>query len=130
MEIQLCLFNKTSIEVVAGRHEKSEGVNFSFIECLKAQFREVVERPNLYRRRLETALIMDQDYRFLPMYVSRLVVWNPKVEVYATLSRKYFGKLFLSGNILHDNKRDEINWPNFHPGDFKPPLLSMDFTTR
>ena len=36
-------------------------------------------------------------------------------------SRKQFGKFFLGGNILHDSKRDEINY-FFHPGDFKPPL--------
>ncbi|CVY16994.1 TPA: accessory Sec system protein Asp2 [Streptococcus pneumoniae] len=36
-------------------------------------------------------------------------------------SRKQFGKFVLGGNILHDSKRDEINY-FFHPGDFKPPL--------
>ena len=36
-------------------------------------------------------------------------------------SRKQFGKFFLGGNIIHDSKRDEINY-FFHPGDFKPPL--------
>lgn len=36
-------------------------------------------------------------------------------------SRKQFGKFFLGGNILHDSKRNEVNY-FFHPGDFKPPL--------
>ena len=36
-------------------------------------------------------------------------------------SRKQFGKFVLGGNIIHDSKRDEINY-FFHPGDFKPPL--------
>ena len=37
-------------------------------------------------------------------------------------SRKQFGKFFHGGNILHDSKRDEINY-FFYPGDFRPPLV-------
>ena len=36
-------------------------------------------------------------------------------------TRFQFGKFVLGGGILHDSKRQEINY-FFYPGDFKPPL--------
>ena len=55
-----------------------------------------------------------------------IVVDSKEEDFFITVSveargRKQFGKFFLGGNILHDSKRDEINY-FFHPGDFKPPL--------
>ncbi|MTV35666.1 accessory Sec system protein Asp2, partial [Streptococcus pneumoniae] len=73
---------------------------------------------------LEQALFMDSrdgDY-FLSISVEARGRGTIKLgNLHQRWSRKQFGKFVLGGNILHDSKRDEINY-FFHPGDFKPPL--------
>ena len=73
---------------------------------------------------LEQALFMDSrdgDY-FLSISVEARGHGTIKLgNLHQRWSRKQFGKFVLGGNILHDSKRDEINY-FFHPGDFKPPL--------
>lgn len=73
---------------------------------------------------LEKAIIMDsKDSNYL-LIISIEACGNGKLRLgnlHQRWSRKQFGKFVLGGNILHDSKRDEINY-FFHPGDFKPPL--------
>ena len=84
---------------------------------------DVVEDLIYTEEDLKTSLIMDQDYNsYLCMSVEARGQGTLKLgSLHQRWSRKYFGKFVLGGNILHDNKRDEINY-FFHPGDFKPPL--------
>lgn len=42
-------------------------------------------------------------------------------NLHQRFTRREFGKFVLGGGILHDEKRQEINY-FFYPGDFKPPL--------
>ena len=73
---------------------------------------------------LEKAIIMDsKDSNYL-LIISIEACGNGKLQLgnlHQRWSRKQFGKFVLGGNIIHDSKRDEINY-FFHPGDFKPPL--------
>ena len=83
-------------------------------------FEEIIVSEN----DLEKALFMDSldgDY-FLSISVEARGHGTIKLgNLHKRWSRKQFGKFVLGGNILHDSKRDEINY-FFHPGDFKPPL--------
>ena len=73
---------------------------------------------------LEKAIIMNsKDSNYL-LIISIEACGNGKLRLgnlHQRWSRKQCGKFVLGGNILHDSKRDEINY-FFHPGDFKPPL--------
>ena len=73
---------------------------------------------------LEKAIIMDSKEANYLIYISIEGRGEGKLQLgnlHQRWSRKQFGKFVLGGNILHDSKRDEINY-FFHPGDFKPPL--------
>lgn len=70
-----------------------------------------------------SAIIVEQDYDAY-LSISLQARGQGKVNIgnlHQRWSRKQFGKFVLGGNILHDKKREEINY-FFHPGDFKPPL--------
>ena len=70
-----------------------------------------------------SAIIVEQDYDAY-LSISLEARGQGKVNIgnlHQRWSRKQFGKFVLGGNILHDKKREEINY-FFHPGDFKPPL--------
>ena len=85
---------------------------------------DVFEEIIVSEKDLEQALVMDSrdgDY-FLSISVEARGHGTIKLgNLHQRWSRKQFGKFVLGGNILHDSKRDEINY-FFHPGDFKPPL--------
>ena len=69
------------------------------------------------------AIIVEQDYDAY-LSISLEARGQGKVNIgnlHQRWSRKQFGKFVLGGSILHDKKREEINY-FFHPGDFKPPL--------
>ena len=73
---------------------------------------------------LEKAIIMDSKEANYLIYISIEGSGEGKLQLgnlHQRWSRKQFGKFVLGGNIIHDGKRDEINY-FFHPGDFKPPL--------
>ncbi|WP_261063923.1 accessory Sec system protein Asp2 [Streptococcus mitis] len=73
---------------------------------------------------LEKAIILDSKNANYFLFVSIEGRGNGKLQLgnlHKRWSRKQFGKFVLGGNIIHDSKRDEINY-FFHPGDFKPPL--------
>lgn len=73
---------------------------------------------------LEKAIIMDSKEANYLISISIEGRGEGKLQLgnlHQRWSRKQFGKFVLGGNILHDSKRDEINY-FFHPGDFKPPL--------
>ena len=73
---------------------------------------------------LEKSIIMDSKEANYIIYISIEGRGEGKLQLgnlHQRWSRKQFGKFFLGGHILHDSKRDEINY-FFHPGDFKPPL--------
>lgn len=106
-------------------YEKSEGVEFQFRvkKMPEGSVSGVVEDLLYTEEDLKTSLIMDQDYNsYLCMSVEARGQGTLKLgNLHQRWTRKYFGKYVLGGNILHDHKRDEINY-FFHPGDFKPPL--------
>ena len=73
---------------------------------------------------LAKAIILDSKNANYFLFVSIEGRGNGKLQLgnlHKRWSRKQFGKFVLGGNIIHDSKRDEINY-FFHPGDFKPPL--------
>ena len=85
---------------------------------------DVFEETIVSEKDLEQALFMDSrdgDY-ILSISVEARGHGTIKLgSLHQRWSRKQFGKFVLGGNILHDSKRDEINY-FFHPGDFRPPL--------
>ncbi|EIF36421.1 accessory Sec system protein Asp2 [Streptococcus sp. SK643] len=85
---------------------------------------DVFEETIVSEKDLEQALVMDSldgDYFLLISVEARGHGTIKLGNLHQRWSRKQFGKFVLGGNILHDSKRDEINY-FFHPGDFKPPL--------
>ena len=73
---------------------------------------------------LEKAIVIDSKNRNFLIFLSVEARGRGTIKLgnlHQRWSRKQFGKFVLGGNILHDSKRDEINY-FFHPGDFKPPL--------
>ena len=85
---------------------------------------EIFEEILVTENDLEQALIMENKKGdcYLAISVEARGQGSVKIgSLHQRWSRKQFGKFVLGGNILHDSKRDEINY-FFHPGDFKPPL--------
>ena len=73
---------------------------------------------------LEKAIVIDSKNRNFLIFLSVEARGRGTIKLgnlHQRWSRKQFGKFVLGGNILHDSKRDEINY-FFHPGDFNPPL--------
>ena len=69
------------------------------------------------------AIVLDEDMTFL-LAASLEMKGKGKITIgglHQRLTRFQFGKFVLGGGILHDSKRQEINY-FFYPGDFKPPL--------
>ena len=85
---------------------------------------DVFEETIVTENDLEKALIMENKEGDCYLAISVEARGQGIVKIgslHQRWSRKQFGKFVLGGNILHDSKRDEINY-FFHPGDFKPPL--------
>ena len=69
------------------------------------------------------AIVLDEDMTFL-LAASLEMKGKGQITIgglHQRLTRFQFGKFVLGGGILHDSKRQEINY-FFYPGDFKPPL--------
>lgn len=69
------------------------------------------------------ALVLDQDRTYM-LAVSLQARGEGALTVgnlHQRLTRYQFGKYVLGGGILHDHKRQELNY-FFYPGDVKPPL--------
>ena len=69
------------------------------------------------------AIVLDEDTTFL-LSASLEMKGQGQITIgglHQRLTRFQFGKFVLGGGILHDSKRQEINY-FFYPGDFKPPL--------
>lgn len=85
---------------------------------------EIFEEILVTEKDLEQALIMENKDGDCYLAISVEARGQGIIKIgslHQRWSRKQFGKFVLGGNILHDSKRDEINY-FFHPGDFKPPL--------
>ena len=85
---------------------------------------DVFEETIVTENDLEKALIMENKEGDCYLAISVEARGHGTIKLgnlHQRWSRKQFGKFVLGGNILHDSKRDEINY-FFHPGDFKPPL--------
>lgn len=69
------------------------------------------------------ALVLDQDRTYM-LAISLQARGEGSLKIgslHQRLTRYQFGKYVLGGGILHDDKRQEVNY-FFYPGDFKPPL--------
>ena len=106
-------------------YEKSENVDFRFRiqKIVSGSISDMTEDLSYTEKDIEKAIVIEQDYDAY-LSVSVEARGNGRLQLgslHQRWSRKQFGKFFLGGNILHDSKREEINY-FFHPGDFKPPL--------
>lgn len=72
---------------------------------------------------MKSAIVLDDDFSsFISVSLEargagRLIMG----ALHQRLTRYQFGKYVLGGDIIHNKKREEINY-FFYPGDFKPPL--------
>lgn len=85
---------------------------------------EIFEEILVTEKDLEQALVMENKDGDCYLAISVEARGQGIIKIgslHQRWSRKQFGKFVLGGNIIHDSKRDEINY-FFHPGDFKPPL--------
>lgn len=106
-------------------YEKSDGVEFqvSIKKIRKGSVSEIIEEIILNESDLEKAFVIPGESKGY-LAISILARGQGVLRLgslHRRWTRKQFGKFFLGGNILHDSKREEINY-FFHPGDFKPPL--------
>lgn len=72
---------------------------------------------------MQSALILDDDFSsFISVSLEARGAGRLKIgALHQRLTRYQFGKYVLGGGIIHNDKREEINY-FFYPGDFKPPL--------
>lgn len=72
---------------------------------------------------MKSAMVLDDDFSsYISVSLEAKGVGLLKVgALHQRLSRFQFGKYVLGGGIIHNEKREEINY-FFYPGDFKPPL--------
>ena len=107
-------------------YEKQGNCEFRFIvrKIIEGNIDHFFEEEVYTEADLEKAIVIDSiDTNFL-LFLSVEARGHGTIKLgnlHQRWSRKQFGKFVLGGNILHDSKRDEINY-FFHPGDFKPPL--------
>lgn len=106
-------------------YEKTKDIDFRLrIQKLpQGSVSDIVEDLVFTEDDMKKSILMAQDYNaYLTISVEARGHGNLKLgNLHQRWSRKQFGKFFLGGNILHDSKRNEVNY-FFHPGDFKPPL--------
>ena len=72
---------------------------------------------------MKSALVLDDDFSsFISISLEAQGAGHLKIgALHQRLTRYQFGKYVLGGGIIHNEKREEINY-FFYPGDFKPPL--------
>lgn len=106
-------------------YEKTKDIDFRLrIQKLpQGSVSDIVEDLVFTEDDMKKSILMAQDYNaYLTISVEARGHGSLKLgNLHQRWSRKQFGKFFLGGNILHDSKRNEVNY-FFHPGDFKPPL--------
>lgn len=72
---------------------------------------------------MKSAIVLDDDFSsFISVSLEAKGAGFLKIgALHQRLTRYQFGKFVLGGGIIHNEKREEINY-FFYPGDFKPPL--------